>query len=140
MYHTIVTVVILVLLTETLTQLAIKADIFNSIRDYLRSKSSFLDELLICGYCFSVWAAIAVNLVVYTAGDPLIYIKFNNLGALDTFINFCVSVLITHRLSNYLHGVSDRFFDTQKDIRYNNNDNMYEMVNQSNNTDSEENS
>ena len=129
MYHTIVTLAILVVLTEALTQLGVKADVFNTVRDYLRSKSQFLDELLICGYCFSVWVSLAVNLLLFFLGEPIIYIKFSDFGVLSLLVNFFISVILVHRFSNYLHGISDRFFDTRKDIRYNKEDDMYGDVN-----------
>ncbi len=112
MYYTpFILLLTVVILVEATTQLVVKASIFHKLRNWIQNKSNFFGELVNCGYCFSVWASIFWNLVLLLTGTSVQ--MFNN-----QLLNFIIFVIITHRLSNYLHGVSDRFFDTSKDIRY----------------------
>lgn len=103
---------ILVLLVEATTQLAVKASVFYKIRKFIESKSEFFGELVTCGYCFSVWASLFWNLVFLVTSNYIYLVE-------SKLLSFLIFVILTHRLSNYLHGVSDRFFDTSKDIRFN---------------------
>jgi len=103
---------LLVVLTEATTQLVTKSTIFYKFREIIEKKSEFFGELFTCGYCFSVWASIFWNLVFHLLEISIILVDY-------WFINFFISVIVVHRLSNYLHGFSDRFLDTRKDIRYN---------------------
>lgn len=103
---------ILLLLTELTTELIIKSTIFLPIRIYFINKSKFLGDLLTCGYCFSVWSSMFWCITFYITNNiPML--------VLNSFINFVIIWLISHRLSNMLHGAIDRYFDTRKDIRYN---------------------
>lgn len=98
----------LVLLTEALTELAIKSQIFLPIRLWFSHRSNFLKELLHCGYCFSVWAAIGV---VLACG---ISIPLTERG----IINVPITILVVHRLSNYLHNFNDKILDKYYSISH----------------------
>jgi hypothetical protein len=117
--------ILLVILTEALTQLVVKASIFENLRNFLSLKSKFLTELLSCGYCFSFWASLFFNLIFFLSDMPLLKFDF---GILSWLLNLLFSVILVQRLSNYLHGVSDRFFDTAKDVRYTNFQNSLEEL------------
>jgi hypothetical protein len=105
-------ILILIILVELTTELIIKSTIFLPIRVYFINKSKFLEELLTCGYCFSVWASMLWCIIFYITDNMPILV-------LNSLLNFGIIWLISHRLSNLLHGAIDRYFDTRKDIRYN---------------------
>lgn len=111
MMEVIISILLISLLVETLTELLIKSSIFRPVREKIFSiGSDFLTELFSCGYCFSVWTAFAVNICLFLLNFSL----YN-----DSYLNLIICWLITHRISNILHGSIDRYFDTRKDIRYN---------------------
>jgi hypothetical protein len=72
-----------------MTQLACKAEIFNRLRDWLKSLSSFTNELLSCPYCVSVWVA---------AFTVILYIGYK-------WAWWFILLLAIHRVSNVLHDV-----------------------------------
>lgn len=107
--NNLILVCIISILTELTTELVIKSTIFFSIRAFLICKSKFLLELLTCGYCFSMWSSLLWCLVFeFTNNFPVI---LNN-----TYCNFIVILLISHRFSNIIHGCIDRYFDNRKCI------------------------
>lgn len=104
-----------IILTEALTELLVKSEIFQPVRNFVFFKSqepiyNFIGKVLSCGYCCSVWVAAALTFI------------FTVLGFIELFgfwlLDFFVITLVLHRASNYLHGVSDRYFDTRYDNRY----------------------
>ena len=75
---------ILVFGVEALTKLIRDAEIFDAPRARLCARSNWLNALLTCGYCISVWsAAIVLGLMKY--------------------VYALVLLLALHRLSNVLH-------------------------------------
>jgi hypothetical protein len=117
-------VVIVTILVEATTELIVKADIFYGLRRFLADRARFLEEVLSCGYCFSVWASLFWNTVlfnIFSVSDRILesdsYFKIE-LPKIFILIIFIICVILTHRLSNFLHGLSDRLFSTKKDIRY----------------------
>jgi hypothetical protein len=99
------------LLVETITELCIKSFIFKPIRAKIFSlNSEFLTELFSCGYCFSVWVALGLNLSIYLVNSAI----YSN-----SLLILVIVALLSHRISNIIHGSIDRYFDTRKDIRYN---------------------
>jgi hypothetical protein len=101
-----------VVLTELLTELAIKSQIFKPVREQLFRLGKWFHELFTCGYCFSVWAAFGVVFLTETS-YPLSGNKFLDLGLM---------ALVIHRLSNILHNVIDKWTDKYYDTRYVNTD------------------
>jgi hypothetical protein len=102
------------IVVESITELIIKSFIFNKIKSFFISKSVFLEYLLSCGYCFSYWATLFIMILLKT---------FNHLPILlDSPLNYLFIFFIIQRGSNIVHGSVDRYFDTRKDIRYNNKD------------------
>lgn len=97
-----------VLLTEILTELVIKSEIFRPVRNFIKSGGPWLKKLSSCGYCFSVWAAVGVVFLF-----DLTY----NLTRWQ-WVDFIVISLIIHRLSNYLHNFNDKYLDKYYDMRY----------------------
>lgn len=86
-------IIISLLLTEAITELAVKSEFFHPLRKFLFESNNklfnYIHKLFDCGYCFSVWAGmLSIFLVFY----------------LDNFvIDFLVLGLVVHRLSNILH-------------------------------------
>jgi hypothetical protein len=100
--------ILAVILTELLTELAIKSVLFKPLRGRLRRLSGWLDELLTCGYCFSVWVAFGVVF--------LIQVSYSLVGS--QWVDLGLTALVVHRLSNYLHNFNDKFLDKYYDLRF----------------------
>ena len=98
-----------VILTETITELVVKSEIFNPLRAkifHLGEHSSFfnwLHRLIDCGYCFSVWAGIFVSILF-----------LREIKVLHWSIDWLILALILHRLSNLFHNVMDRIHGIDK--------------------------
>lgn len=96
-----------IILTELLTELIVKSVLFKPVRKYV-SKNEWLYELFHCGYCMSVWAAFGV---VFTLGTTY---DFTGISLVD----WGLTSLIVHRLSNYLHNFNDKWLDKYYDTRF----------------------
>ena len=79
--------ILCIIAAEALTQLACKAEIFDKIREWLKSLSSFIFLLSTCPYCVSVWTAACVTLLYFTW----------------EYSQFFVIGLVIHRVSNFVH-------------------------------------
>jgi hypothetical protein len=101
-------VLFLVILTEALTELVIKSEIFEPVRNLFFKLGSWLETLFKCGYCFSVWVALGAVLISQVH-YPLTGQPWLDLG---------LTALIVHRLSNILHNVIDKWTDKYYDVRY----------------------
>lgn len=99
--------ILAVVLTELLVELVVKSEIFKPLRQAL-GRWDWIKKLVNCGYCFSIWAAIAVVFLT-DIPYPLTGNRWLNLG---------LTALVIHRLSNYLHNFNDKFFDKYYDVRY----------------------
>ncbi len=113
MFIFIMKILFLVIIIEAMTNVLVKGDIFTNFRSKIYNYSEFLGKLVLCGYCFSFWVSFIICFLCFSLHVQLISI-FN-----IPFLDFIANVFILQRMSNYLHGISDRFFDTRKDIRYN---------------------
>ena len=105
-----------VLLTELLTELVIKSEITKPARDFIKSRGSWLETLFSCGYCFSVWTAFGVAF--------LLGLAYNLTGWY--WVDFTLTSLLIHRLSNYLHNFNDKILDKYYDTRFINSGSMPE--------------
>jgi hypothetical protein len=72
---------------EAVTQLICKAEIFDNLRDCLSSRSKFLDSLLSCPYCVSVWISV-MGVAIFYYWECLSWFSY---------------IMVLHRLSNVLH-------------------------------------
>lgn len=97
----IVELLLCVILTELLTELAVKSEIFRPVRNMCAAANSWLGKLIKCGYCFSLWAAVGVVFLTQTQ-YPLTGNQVLDLGLM---------ALVIHRLSNYLHNFNDKILD-----------------------------
>lgn len=108
----------LILINEALVELITKSILLEYLRDFFTNSNSsllnFIGYILNCGYCCSFWTAMLLVLIFNFSFNFYI----SNLILVNFMINFIVSVLAIQRCSNYLHGISDRFFSTNKDVRY----------------------
>lgn len=102
----------LALLTEALTEVAIKSTIFKPIRERVSKVGVWVKELLSCGYCFSFWVAWFLT----TLSDLRFPLTDINV------INCLLMALIVHRSSNVIHNVIDKWTDKYYDTRYINTD------------------
>jgi hypothetical protein len=72
---------------EAVTQLICKAEVFDNLRDWLSDKSKFLDSLLSCPYCVSVWVSLFGVIIFY----------------FWECLNWFSYIMALHRVSNILH-------------------------------------
>jgi hypothetical protein len=105
-----------VLLTELLTEFVIKSELVKPVRDFIKSGGTWLDTLFSCGYCFSVWTALGVAL--------LLGLAYNLTGWY--WVDLAITSFLIHRLSNYLHNFNDKYLDKYYDTRYINSGHMPE--------------
>lgn len=110
--YLLIQVFMCVVLTELLTELVIKSEIFRPVRNHLFSLGDWFKSLFSCGYCFSVWAAFGVVFLTQTR-YPLTGNSFLDLGLM---------ALVVHRLSNVMHNTIDKWTDKYYDTRYINTD------------------
>ena len=96
------------ILTELITELVIKSEIFKPVRNLFFKLGDWFKKLFSCGYCFSVWAAAAVVFLTNTS-YPLTSNHWLDLGLM---------ALVIHRLANILHNVIDKYTDKYYDVRY----------------------
>ena len=95
-----------IVVVESMTELLSKSMFFYGFRSYLEQRSSsianFFFRAIQCPYCCSVWMSLLVTLLVFSTASPVLV----GFLPVDAFI-FGVSC---HRVSNYLHDLSDRYF------------------------------
>ncbi len=103
--------IVAVILTELLTELAVKSVIFKPARELFR-KWKWGDQLVNCGYCFSVWAA---PVVVFSLGLSYNLTEWH-------VMDFALVSLVVHRLSNVLHNIIDKWTDKYYSLGYTNSD------------------
>lgn len=97
--------VFFVALTESLTEILLKAGPLEPIRALIARKFRFFADLLSCGYCFSVWVAFSIAWMI---PSPLnIAISFgitdNHVAFVEDYLWWFVNGLILHRLANVFH-------------------------------------
>src|SRR6056297_4235391 len=96
MYILILKLIVAVICTEAMTELAVKSDIFLPLRKFLFGSRfrifNFIHKIFDCGYCFSVWAAMLSIVLICN---------------INIFTIYFMAVLVIHRLSNVLHSVGD---------------------------------
>lgn len=82
--------ILCIIAAEAMTQLTCKGEIFDPLREWLKSLSTFTDRLLSCPYCVSVWVA-GFTVILY---------------AYYEWAWWFVLLLVIHRMSNLLHDLS----------------------------------
>lgn len=100
----VIYIIIFAIVVEAITEIIVEAQITDPIRGFIKRKAYpdqpiesysqniviFIDKLLSCGYCTSVW----VSFVVASFHPPIIGIKC---------IDWILAVFLIHRLSNLYH-------------------------------------
>ena len=89
--------VFIVIACEAITELLTTGDIFTELRGWLSRKWNFMSRLLACGYCFSVWPAMAIAWAV-----PLTITGY-------CLIDIAIKIFAVHRLSNWFHEFMSRW-------------------------------
>jgi hypothetical protein len=105
MLDLIIRVLIGTILTEAIVEIVSKAGIFSFIRGFLKNKLNFIYEMIICPFCFSVWAGCFVAIVL----GVRIPVDFK-LGIIGLFVSYFFGGLLLHKLSNFLHDARDRLY------------------------------
>ena len=98
-------ILVLIVAAEALTEIVVKSKIFNGVRVFFTEGTSwfsrFVGGLLTCGHCFSLWAAVML------VGATL-YIDIDFFAAAKNPVIWIIFTLFIHRMSNYLHFAVDR--------------------------------
>jgi hypothetical protein len=97
-------ILILVFITEALTELLTKSEFFYPFRKFLFKKRenkifNFLHSLLDCGYCTSVWVGCFLGLLFF--GKIVIIYKW---------VDWVIVGLFLHKASNILHNLIDLIY------------------------------
>jgi len=99
MLNKLLIILFAIILTEAITQIITKSELFKPIRKFFFDRRnnkfcSYMHDLLDCGYCVSVWVGWFVVIA-------FLYIN-------SVVINVFFVGLVLHRLSNILHFIIDR--------------------------------
>jgi len=91
-----------VIAVEAITELVVKSEIFNPVREFFFNRKKikifkFIHGLLDCGYCTSVWT-----------GWLIAYIVFSN-----NLFGWFLLGLVLHRASNVLHIIIDLIYNAE---------------------------
>lgn len=113
-------ILVIVILVEALTELSkayITFPLWNLIlrlTQRIPKLNEYMQYLLSCGYCKSVWISLFCCLIAINIQCLPILISI-------PLLNFFLIVLLVHRFSNLWHFLIDRV-DTRNDVRYNKKD------------------
>jgi hypothetical protein len=99
MLNKLLIILFAIILTEAITQIITKSELFKPIRKFFFDRRgnkfcNYMHDLLDCGYCVSVWVGWFVVIA-------FLYID-------SVVINVFFAGLVLHRLSNVLHFIIDR--------------------------------
>ena len=81
--------ILCIIAAEAMVQLICKAEIFDGIRNWIMRTNSFMERLLSCPYCVSVWVAAFTTALYFYWGYSFPF----------------VLMLVIHRGSNLLHDI-----------------------------------
>jgi hypothetical protein len=108
----------MIILNEALVELISKSFLFEGLRlnliNHRYSVLMILGTIISCPYCCSFWTAFALNALFNVS----LNLELVANGYVNFFINYFIVCILVQRVSNYLHGFSDRHFNTVKDVRY----------------------
>jgi len=91
--------IVLPVVCEAITQIIGFSELFKPLREFVeKRKTPFLNELLKCKYCLSVWVALGVTVPVWFTLVACTLANFFFLG---------LAVMWVHRVSNIAHLVYD---------------------------------
>jgi len=93
--------IVLIIATEALTKLMRDASIFDTPRNWLIGKGTFLADLLPCGYCLSVWAAAIIFSLYYLGLTIFIALLALHRGA--NLFHDLISTLIALKIKLRMH-------------------------------------
>lgn len=100
----IIKIIIAIICVESITEIIVKSNIFAPIREFIGNrieKSLFflwLDMLINCGHCMSVWVSWFIYFILL----------FDSVVIVNVYIDWFLIGLVIQRLSNYLHFIVDR--------------------------------
>jgi hypothetical protein len=109
-------ILLCIVVTEALVELLCKSKLFLFFRNFISILSNkdnwfckyiigFVDKVISCGYCTSVWVSSVVTpVIIFTFCD------YNVINLKDWLLIFML-LLFVHRLSNYLHMFIDKWVD-----------------------------
>ena len=79
--------ILAIIAVEALTEIFVESALFDSFRVWLGRRHWLIDELVTCGWCVSVWAAIIVFALLWYG------------------LWWILAVIAIHRVSNFLHDI-----------------------------------
>ena len=90
--------ILAIVATEAITEIVVKSELFFPLRKWLYNRENpilkFIHQVLDCGYCFSVWAAMLVTLCLFVMDNNVTYT--------------IIVILFVHRFSNLFHFLVDK--------------------------------
>ena len=90
--------ILLVVFVEAITEVFVSSSIFEGLRDFIGQRSSFLGELVHCGYCTSIWVSASVAwMLTMDTGYP--------------WLDFVVVTFVLHRFSNLFHELTCKWMN-----------------------------
>jgi len=92
MLYDIITILILAIVAEAITEIVTTSAIFFPLRSKVTKLSSFFGTLITCGYCFSVWIS-----VILAFASPI--------NIMNCVVSYALSIFLIHRLSNIIHDI-----------------------------------
>lgn len=107
MVNKLTLLIVAVILTETVTEIIVKSELFFPFRAKIFELGKtnrffkWVHSLIDCGYCFSVWA-----------GTFLSILLFNEFHVFNKAIDWFLFGLVVHRLSNLFHNVMDNIHNS----------------------------
>jgi len=97
--------VFFVVFVESFNQIILHAGPLEPIRSFFSRRSSFIADLLSCGYCSSVWVAFLIAWIlpspiclILHSGISNVFLEFTN-----NYLWWFLNGIILHRLSNVFH-------------------------------------
>jgi len=103
MYLLLFVFLIATILTEAITEIVTKSEIFEPLRAKIFKLGqcskffNWLHSLLDCGYCFSMWS-----------GGLVAILFFRDIDLIHPTIDWFIVAIVLHRLSNLFHNFMDR--------------------------------
>ena len=108
MLRFILFIIISVVVVEATVEIVVKSLLFEGFRERIGKLpllGKFIEKLVSCGHCFSVWVSLSIVPVVF------IFLFGHKIILPFSIVWWIILSLLVHRLSNYLHMFIDNYID-----------------------------
>ena len=107
MYDKVIPWIFALIYVEAVTEILVDSEIFLKLRNWLAKKSDFINSLIGCGYCMSVWVSFSICWAVPGTIVGRMIPDNTYVFLADCFIK----AMVLHRLSNLIHEGMKRWMD-----------------------------